>query len=1237
MSITVNGESSAVVLDLTSDAVVDAVVSAISISEYISTDIKIPGVEVSGDNGITWNDNIAFSLGAGGTKTLKFRHNANIVTTTNTDTTFDIDGSNTVVVTPSIDAPDMNLTSDETKDLTVANKNTSTENIIFENSVAGVEWSDDGGSNWYDVNDSFSLESANLVKEYAQSLGLVTNAYYGGCYCATLDRIYLAPYAQSTRPTWHYIDCTDGSLQTYTHGASSLSANAYSGAVHDPIKDRIYFIPDGQSANSTWHYLDCSDGTIHGYTHGATVVQSGYYGACYESDQDRIYLVPLRMGPHSNWHYIDCTTGNVVAYAHGTGITTIRSYAGTASFDSVNHKIYFAPYDQGPQTQWHYINTLTGAIVPYTHGATVINQPYWGTVFDSNNNRTYFVPSKQAPESTWHYVTGSTNTVSGYVHLGTGLVTSAYSAGYYDPISKRIYLSPWSQTNQTNWHYVDVETNTATTYNKGVTISAGIYSYIVLSPNQERLYLMPLSRTSSPTWHFLDIGLIDSSKTYKFRHLDPQIISTNSEIYINFAGTNDKNVTPIIDSPDLDLTDSATKNITAENLDTSSETFTVVNSVSGVEWSEDGGSIWNTGNAGPFEIEPATDFYYILDQTNKRIVKRKRSDMSYVDELDITSLYSGFIYPCLCSDDEHIWLTNKLGDEYIKFTKDLVYVSRYGTTGSGDDQFEDPIGITVDNQYLYISDQTNDRIVKRLKSDNSYVAKYGTSGSGNDNLSTPEDVAVDELYIYIADYDNDRIVKRLKSDLSYVDQYGSSGTGDNNLDGPLSVAVDETHLYVADVGNARIVKRLKSDLSYVDQDGSYGTGDSQFDTIRFIEVDDTHIYATDMGLNRVVKRFKSNLSYVSKIGTSGSGDDQFITPKGICCDNNLFGFWSRQSKELSFRYDSSTATFSVPSEISYSGTNDVDLYAEVKPEGSIGDVQVNKYSTPITYRIENIDTSTRTITSIVAPTGFEVKKSEDEEWLSIITTFDILTGQYQDFDIRVIPTSTIRFSGDVNLTYNPTITFELTGTGIPSTISFTDYEFETATMFANTKTQKNPYTDVITEYGVSGDIAGLLISKMNDGNFYDVIGSNNSSIKNILSIDEFTYDETIELQNNYKNIIQRQGTDYYMYGNTTSETDQTKMLSNFNLMVIKLFMEKQIVKFLDTMISENFTDETTLDFIDSKMSDIKNSVKKYLRDFDYRIDYNVNSKLIDVIIWESFDKPISKINIDIVNATVKTV
>ncbi|MFA5378501.1 MAG: hypothetical protein WC455_22295 [Dehalococcoidia bacterium] len=99
----------------------------------------------------------------------------------------------------------------------------------------------------------------------------------------------------------------------------------------------------------------------------------------------------------------------------------------------------------------------------------------------------------------------------------------------------------------------------------------------------------------------------------------------------------------------------------------------------------------------------------------------------------------------ICTDRTYLYLSNtNNGDinSIFKYTRNLVYVSEYGATGSGNTQFNQPVGITTDETYLYVVDGANSRIKKHNCSDYGYVAQVGTFGSGDSQFSGPVGISI---------------------------------------------------------------------------------------------------------------------------------------------------------------------------------------------------------------------------------------------------------------------------------------------------------------------------------------------------------------------------------------------------------------------------------------------------------------------------------------------------------------
>jgi len=295
-------------------------------------------------------------------------------------------------------------------------------------------------------------QSGEIVA-YTHGVTCVDNAYNGGVYSPNENRIYFVPYEQADETDWHYIDCNTGTVVAYAHGATAI-AQAYIGGSYSPIEDRIYFTPNNiaDDAGGVWHYVDCSDGSIVAYTHGATAVNDAYQGSVYSPTENRIYFIPYKQCNQTNWHYVDCSDGSIVAYAHGATVD-VSGYVGGA-YSPTQNRIYMSPRSQANNTNWHYIDCDDGTVVAYTHvGSSAVDIAYIGSVYIPTLNRIYFVPFIQAPQSNWHYLDCNTGLVVQYAH-GCTAVNQAYSCGGYSPKQDRIYFAPYDQSATVVWHYI---------------------------------------------------------------------------------------------------------------------------------------------------------------------------------------------------------------------------------------------------------------------------------------------------------------------------------------------------------------------------------------------------------------------------------------------------------------------------------------------------------------------------------------------------------------------------------------------------------------------------------------------------------------------------------------------------------------------------------------------------------------------------------------------------------------
>ena len=244
-----------------------------------------------------------------------------------------------------------------------------------QNRIYFAPYSQANQTNWHYID----CNGTGSVVTYASGSGCVTNAYSGGTYSPTQNRIYFAPYSQATssQANWHYIDCATGNAVAYSAGSGTVS-NAYQGGSYSPTQNRIYFSPAFQSVQSVWHYIDCTGtGSVVAYTniYSASIVTNGYIGSVYSPTNNHIYLVPYSQGNQTTWHYIDCTgTGSIVPYTHNTAGSATAYWSGV--YSPTQNRIYFVPLSAGNNlTNWHYIQEYsTAEIAPSVMASPLFNK-----------------------------------------------------------------------------------------------------------------------------------------------------------------------------------------------------------------------------------------------------------------------------------------------------------------------------------------------------------------------------------------------------------------------------------------------------------------------------------------------------------------------------------------------------------------------------------------------------------------------------------------------------------------------------------------------------------------------------------------------------------------------------------------------------------------------------------------------------------------------------------------------
>ncbi|GAB6286461.1 MAG: hypothetical protein STSR0009_26620 [Methanoregula sp.] len=222
----------------------------------------------------------------------------------------------------------------------------------------------------------------------------------------------------------------------------------------------------------------------------------------------------------------------------------------------------------------------------------------------------------------------------------------------------------------------------------------------------------------------------------------------------------------------------------------------------------------------------------------------------------------------------------------VSSSETYVFITKWGSGGPGDGQFNGPWGVSVDPPgNVYISDNSNYRIQK-FSSNGTFITKWGSKGSGDGQSYGFSGIAVDPSgNVYVTDPENNRIQK-FSSTGTFLTKWGYYGNNYGAFYNPRSVAVDPSgNVYVVDTWNHRIQK-FNSSGTFLATWGSSGFDNGQFYHPYGVAVDSSgDVYVADRSNHRIQK-FSSTGTFLTKWGSEGSGDGQFSHPYGVAVDSS---------------------------------------------------------------------------------------------------------------------------------------------------------------------------------------------------------------------------------------------------------------------------------------------------------------------------------------------------------------
>lgn len=174
-------------------------------------------------------------------------------------------------------------------------------------------------------------------------------------------------------------------------------------------------------------------------------------------------------------------------------------------------------------------------------------------------------------------------------------------------------------------------------------------------------------------------------------------------------------------------------------------------------------------------------------------------------------------------------------------------VAAWGSEGAGLGEFNDPTGIAIAGNEVFVADARNGRI-QVFSLDGDFLRAFGRPGDGKGELGRPMNLSSRDGELYVPEYFNDRI-QVFGLDGTPRRLIGSQGAGPGEFSAPGGVAVGSAgELYVADFYNQR-VQHLAADGSFIRQwgkTGKTGLGAGEFNYPTDVALDDEgRLYVAD--------------------------------------------------------------------------------------------------------------------------------------------------------------------------------------------------------------------------------------------------------------------------------------------------------------------------------------------------------------------------------------------------------
>ena len=206
-------------------------------------------------------------------------------------------------------------------------------------------------------------------------------------------------------------------------------------------------------------------------------------------------------------------------------------------------------------------------------------------------------------------------------------------------------------------------------------------------------------------------------------------------------------------------------------------------------------------------------------------------------------------------------------------------IRTFGSQGDSPDQMKYPRGIAIDDiDNIYVSSEHK---LQKFTSNGELIKCVGQEGWKEGEFNDPGGVTLHDNQVYVCDSNNHRI-QVFDLNLNFVRSIGSRGEGRGEFNVPHDVKLDTAgNVYVADFFNSRV--------EVLDNSGLFirTLGERKLGQPSGLHIADRYVYISDLGGNCIVV-YETSGQFVTSFGRHGKNEEEFSRP--YCITSCVDGF-----------------------------------------------------------------------------------------------------------------------------------------------------------------------------------------------------------------------------------------------------------------------------------------------------------------------------------------------------------